>query len=284
MAFPYISRRTGSTQWLMQRVSALLLIGLAFTHFAIQHFTSDAVSTGLTVAARLNNPWWQAYYALFIALALYHGINGVCGIIRDYNPKPNLRLPIELVLWSAAAFFGARGIINIAHPVPVDAVKANYAARGFPAGESRGNPPAMAQTYDFRTELRELLLLEYYLAHHTHRTDATPVNEIFGQAASSANSANSAKAVDPAVVAAAGKAFDTWLNQQLASDGPAQDKRDRHELFSSSYEFALWAKDVRRSDALARRELATDVATKMREDAILDRLHQLPAYSAVQAH
>ena len=276
MAFPYISRRTGSTQWLMQRVSALLLVGLAFTHFALQHFTSDAVSTGLTVAARLNNPWWQAYYALFIALALYHGVNGVCGIIRDYNPKPNLRLPIELVLWTAAAFFGARGIINIANPVAVEAVKANYAARGFPVGESRGNPPALAVAYDFRTELRELLLLEYYLANHTHRTDTTSVAEIFGH--------QPGKPVDVANVTAAGQAFDTWLNRQLASDGPAQELRDRHALFSSTYEFALWAKDVRRANATARRALANDPQTRMREDTILERLRQLPVYSAAHAH
>ena len=277
MAFPYISRRTGSTQWLMQRVSAILLIALAFTHFAIQHFTSDAVSTGLTVAARLNNPWWQAYYALFIALALYHGINGVCGIIRDYNPKPNLRLPIELVLWTMAAFFGARGIINISHPVPVEAVKANYAARGFPAGASSGNPPALSISYDFRNELRELLLLEYYLDHHTHRTEATPLAEIFAH--------QPGKPVDTTQVAAAGSAFDAWLNRQLATDdGPAQEMRDRHALFSSTYEFALWAKDVRRANAAARRALSTDNATNAREDAILARLHQLPVYSAVQAH
>jgi len=260
----------------MQRVSAILLVGLAFTHFALQHFTTDAVSTGLTVAARLNNPWWQAYYALFIALALYHGVNGVCGIIRDYNPKPNWRLPIELVLWTSAAFFGARGIINIANPVPVEAVKASYAARGFPVGTSRGNPPAVAISYDFRTELRELLLLEHYLANHTHRTETTPVAEIFGH--------QPGKAVDVANVAAAGQAFDTWLNRQLASDGPAQELRDRHSLFSSTYEFALWAKDVRRANATARRALATDSQTRMREDTILERLRQLPVYSAAQAH
>jgi succinate dehydrogenase / fumarate reductase membrane anchor subunit len=276
VAFPYISRRTGSTQWLMQRVSAFLLVGLAFTHFAIQHFTSDAVSTGLTVAARLNNPWWQAYYALFIALALYHGINGLCGIIRDYNPRPNLRLPIELVIWTLAAAFGARAIINIAHPVPVEAVKANYAARGFPAGASRGNPPALAINYDFRSELRELLLLEYYLEHHTHRTEATALAEVFAHQAG--------KPVDASQVAAAGLAFDTWLNRQLASDGPAQELRDRHALFSSTYEFALWAKDVRRANANARRGLTTEAADIAREDAILSRLRQLPVYSAVQAH
>lgn len=270
MATPYLSRRTGSTQWLMQRVSALLLIGLAFTHFGIQHFTSDAVSTGLTVAARLNNPWWQAYYVVFIALALYHGVNGVVGIIRDYNPKPALRLPIEIVIWSIAVFFGARGIVNIASPVPLAAVKENYAARGFPAGETRGNPPAAAKSYDFRSELRELLLLEYYLEKHTHRTDSVPLAEVFGHAPG--------KPVDEANVAAAGAAFDAWTAKQTAQMPPAQEARDRHRTFSSSYEFALWAKDVRRANAQARG------GSSAGDRAILDRVRQLPVYNASQSH
>lgn len=267
---PYLSRRTGSTQWLMQRVSAFLLVGLAFLHFAIQHFTSDAVSTGLTVAARLNNPWWQAYYALFIALALYHGINGLTGIIRDYNPRPNLRLPVELIIWSLAAFMGGRAIINIASPVPVADVKANYAARGFPAGNSPGNPPATEKFYDFRSELRELLLLQHYLAKYTHG-NVTPA-EVFGAGD---------KPVDAASVAAAGDTFDRWLNLQLSAMPPAQESRDRHYLFSSTYEFALWAKDVRRANAQARE---ADPAARSRDDVILTRLHQLPAYSSVLSH
>ncbi len=275
MATPYLSRRTGSTQWLMQRVSAILLIVLAFLHFAIQHFTSDAVSTGLTVATRLNDPWWQAYYVVFITLALFHGINGLTGIIRDYNPRPNLGWLVELVIWSAAVFFGARAVVNVASPVPLAEVKGAYAARGFPAGESRGNPPTTGIAYDFRAELRELLLLEYYLDKHTHRTDATATAEVFAHAPG--------KAVDQGSVAAAGAAFDRWVNAQLAAEPPAQERRDRHCTFSSSYEFALWAKDVRRANAKARLT-AADPTTKARDDAILDRLHQLPSYNAVLAH
>lgn len=268
---PYVSRRTGSTQWLMQRVSAFLLVGLAFLHFGIQHFTSDAVSTGLTVAARLNNVWWQAYYAIFISLALYHGINGLTGIIRDYNPRPNLRLPVELLIWTAAAFFGGRAIINIANPVPIADVKANYAARGFPAGISTGNPPATEKFYDFRSELRELLLLQYYLEKHTH--GEVKLSDVFGAGD---------KAVDVASVTAAGDAFDRWLSLQLSTMPPAQDVRDRHWVFSSTYEFALWAKDVRRANATARE--STDTTAHQRSEVILGRLHQMPAYSPVFSH
>jgi succinate dehydrogenase / fumarate reductase membrane anchor subunit len=122
MAEHHISTRAGSGQWVMQRVSAMLLVGLAAVHFGLQHFTSDAVSTGLTVAARLNNPYWQAFYVVFIVLAMYHGINGVVGIVRDYNPRRGLRVGAELALWSLAAFFVVLGTQH-RHPVPLGAVR-----------------------------------------------------------------------------------------------------------------------------------------------------------------
>ena len=48
MAQPYVSTRRGGGQWIMQRASAAALVLLAGTHFALQHFTTAAVSTGLT--------------------------------------------------------------------------------------------------------------------------------------------------------------------------------------------------------------------------------------------
>jgi succinate dehydrogenase / fumarate reductase membrane anchor subunit len=250
MARPYLSTRTGSTQWVMQRVSAILLIVLAFGHFFLQHFTADAVSTGLTVAARLNNPWWQAYYVVFIALALYHGINGVVGILRDYAPPRRWRFAAEVVLWSLAAYFGARGIMNVGNPIPLGTVKESYANRGFPKGESLGNPPMPggAKSYDFRLELRELLMLEYYLEHHVHRSEDTPLAAVF---------AHQAGTPDPATTAAAGKAFDAWCLSVIWRGNPAPELRDRHTMFSSSYEFAVWAQAVRRVDATLRGETRT---------------------------
>jgi succinate dehydrogenase hydrophobic anchor subunit len=236
MARPYVSTRTGSGQWIMQRVSAALLIILAFVHFGLQHFTSDAVSTGLTVATRFNNPWWQGYYILFIALALYHGVNGVVGIVRDFRPNTVVRVTLETALWSLAVFFTARGIINIATPRPLGEIKTFYALNGFPAGDSAGSPPAPGGTkhYDFRDELRELHLLAYYLERHTHRTEAQQqsVAEIF-----SGSSADD--------VAGSGKSFDTWLQKQIAAGPVSPDNRARESCFSSTHEFAVWAASVR---------------------------------------
>lgn len=272
MAEYYISNRAGSVQWVMQRVSAMLLVILAGIHFGLQHFTSDAVSTGLTVAARLNNPFWQAFYIIFIVLALYHGINGVVGIVRDYNPPRRLRVAAEILLWTLAAYFGALGIKNVASPVPLGTVKESYAERGFPKGESPGNPPSFPIAYDFRDELRELALLEYYLEHHVSRTEAAPIGEVFAH--------------DPAVrllslgkdeaakkVAASGAAFDAWVANTIALGPVDPAQRKRLKTFSSSYEFAVWAGQVRQADA------------KLRGDVVaLGRLSNLPAYRATALH
>jgi len=257
MVTPYASTRTGSGQWLMQRVSAVLLIGLAFTHFGIQHFTPDAVSTGLTVSARANNPWWQGYYIIFVILALYHGVNGVVGIVRDYNPRPLARILIELGLWSLAAFYGAVGIKNFINPRPLGEIKELYARNGFPAGESAGNPPMPGggRIYDFRNELRELHLLAFYLEKHTHVPAGRSIDlrTVFGHGGDPAKSA-----AEPAQVIAAGRAFDEWCLAESAQLTPMPADRDRQTTFSNPKEFAVWASNVRLANAALRRRLDRD--------------------------
>jgi hypothetical protein len=212
-----------------------------------------------------------------VCLALFHGVNGLCGIIRDYNPRPNLRLPIELIIWTITALFAARALANVIDPVPLADVKALYAERGFPAGETRGNPPGPAKQYDFRTEHRELLLLEYYLAHHTHRTDAIDTAAVFGHAPG--------VAVTPDAVSAAGAALDRWIAAQIALDVPPTAQRDRSMIFSNSHEFAVWAKEVRRANARERMlDPNAEHAARLRDQRLLERLPLMPAYHAAQLH
>ncbi|MDW8373093.1 MAG: hypothetical protein RMM29_05520 [Planctomycetota bacterium] len=272
MSAPYVSTRSGRVPWFLQRVSAILLIGFAGGHFALQHFTSDAVSTGLTVAARLNDPFWQAYYAAFMVLAMYHGMNGAVGIIHDYNPPRRWRVVIEVALWSLAAFFTVLGIRNVVSPVPLAAVKESYAARGFPAGDSRGNPPSLPRAYDFREELRELALLEYYLEHHTHRTEGAPLAEVFAHRPE-VRLRDLPSDAARAAVAASGEAFDRWAQAVIATGPVPPEARRRGRAFSSSYEFALWAAHVRVANARARGDLA-----------VLQRWASLPPYRATELH
>ena len=243
---PYVSSRAGNTQWLLQRVSAVLLIVLAFVHFGMQHFTSDAVSTGLTVAARMDNRLWQAYYVVFIAMALYHGINGLVGIIADYCPRQLWRNILTVGCWSIGVYFVTVAVLNIASAPRLGVVKEWYAQQGFAAGASAGNPPALSVEYDFREPMRELHLLAHYLEHHTHNPPED-LAAVFGNCGEVAE--NDRHAVD--LVKAGGRAFEAWARAQQPV---SVEERDRQQIFSSRYEFAIWALNVRQANAAARSE------------------------------
>jgi succinate dehydrogenase hydrophobic anchor subunit len=277
MAEHYISTRAGQVQWIMQRVSAMLLLVFAGLHFGLQHFTSDAVSTGLTVAARLDNPYWQAFYIAFIVLVMYHGTNGAIGIVRDYNPPRRWRIGAELALWTLAAAFAVLGLRNVVSPMPLGTVKESYAARGFPAGASVGNPPSVAISYDFRDELRELSLLEYYLDEHVARSETAPLAEVFAH-----RPGVRLRELDPAesqgLVAASGAAFDAWVRSAIAAGPIDPALRPRLRMFSSSYEFAVWAAHVR----LANARLRGDPAVGARYQTTSD--FRLPDYRATALH
>jgi succinate dehydrogenase / fumarate reductase membrane anchor subunit len=276
MAAPYASTRTGRFAWMLQRVSALLLIPLAFGHFFLQHFTADAVSTGLATSFRLHEPLWVAYYAVFVTLVLFHGVNGLIGVINDYAPKQLSRGLIAVVLWSLAAFFGALGMRNLLAPAHnLDSAKSWYAQYGFPDGESAGNPPNVLwkPRYEFGDdELRELNLLYHYLSHQTHLT-VTERNEalaVFGDAGKDINKG--------------GERFDAWCLKVIGERDqrlPDTEERGRHRIFSSSYEFARWAVAVRVSDAKARKARAdreNRAELGQAADAVLARLGAAPAF------
>jgi succinate dehydrogenase / fumarate reductase membrane anchor subunit len=247
MGLPYVSDRTGRAQWLLQRVSAVLLVILAGSHFALQHFSRDAVSTGLTVSWRMNEPLWQGYYALFVVLALYHGVNGLIGILADYAPKPKWRLKINWTLWTLAAFFAFAALGTIMNPRPTAAVKDFYATNGFASGEAYGPLNPVGMSYDVRAEIRELHMFAFYLERHTHRTDdGKSIAEIFGAAtADGAGSPNHPEG-SAELAAVGGASFQAWALDQVADLENHLDQADRHTIFSSTGEFALWALHVRR--------------------------------------
>ncbi len=271
MSGPYVSSRSGRFAWMMQRVTAALLVPMAFIHFAMQHFTSDAVSTGLATAFRLHNPFWVAFYMVFVVCVLYHGVNGTIGIVRDYAPKPLQRAIIVVALWTLAVFFGVLGIRNVVAPAhTLESAKNWYTINGFPEGESAGNPPNFLwkPRYDFGEELRELNLLNYYLEHHTVRTEDNPLSgaEIF----------NGAEYGDD--THAGGTAFDTWAQGIIASGFDAhKDQKSGHRIFSSTYEFARWSLHIRKTNAENRLSHEDPEVVKDAQDT-LQRLADVPAF------
>lgn len=76
-------RSGGATAWFLQRLSGLLLIVLLLVHFAVLHGGDGTVTYG-KVAARLATPAWKTFDLLFLVLGIFHGMNGLLSVIRDY--------------------------------------------------------------------------------------------------------------------------------------------------------------------------------------------------------
>jgi succinate dehydrogenase / fumarate reductase membrane anchor subunit len=100
--------------WFFMRISGLLLLFLALTHFAITHILHDVTDTKIDfVGRRWQNPLWQVFDWALLALALAHGLNGLRTIIDDYVPSPARRAAVKAVLYSVSLALFAYGTLTI---------------------------------------------------------------------------------------------------------------------------------------------------------------------------
>ncbi|MBW3575030.1 MAG: succinate dehydrogenase [Actinobacteria bacterium] len=96
------------------RVSGLLLIFLALSHFAITHIVNDVVETDAAfVAERWDNPLWRLFDWTLLALALLHGLNGVRWSIDDYVRSPGRRAWVKVVAYTTSGVLFAYGTFSI---------------------------------------------------------------------------------------------------------------------------------------------------------------------------
>ena len=100
--------------WLFMRLSGLALVFLALAHFAITHVINDVVDTDYRfVADRWDNPFWQIFDWLLLALALLHGANGARWIIEDYVRRPGARAGAKYALYALSAALLVYGTVTI---------------------------------------------------------------------------------------------------------------------------------------------------------------------------
>ena len=105
--------------WYLQRITGAALVVLLVMHFWIEHYAANVRHGGATFAtmqARLSNPIMQAIDISFLLIALYHGLNGLRGIILDYGwVTPRIARPITAIIiigglvwayWGITAFIG----------------------------------------------------------------------------------------------------------------------------------------------------------------------------------
>ncbi len=76
-------RSGGAAGWFFQRLSGLFLVVLLLVHFAVLH-GGDGTVTYEKVALRLADPAWKTFDLVFLFLGIFHGMNGLLMIVRDY--------------------------------------------------------------------------------------------------------------------------------------------------------------------------------------------------------
>jgi succinate dehydrogenase / fumarate reductase membrane anchor subunit len=87
MAEHYTSFERGGRRWLLQRLTAVFLIGVLAFHFVLLHFVNHAAEiTFAGTTARMSQWGYFATMWLFLATATFHGVNGV------YNAFVNMGL------------------------------------------------------------------------------------------------------------------------------------------------------------------------------------------------
>ena len=100
--------------WYFMRISGLVLIFLALTHFAITHIVHDVTDTKADyVARRWDNPLWRLFDWSLLSLALLHGLNGLRWIIDDYVRRPGWRATVKALLYTITGGLFAYGTLTI---------------------------------------------------------------------------------------------------------------------------------------------------------------------------
>jgi succinate dehydrogenase / fumarate reductase membrane anchor subunit len=100
--------------WFFMRISGLVLVFLALTHFAITHIVHDVVDTKADfVAERWDNPLWRLFDWSLLFLAMLHGLNGLRYIIDDYVRRPGTRATAKAALYSVSGALFLYGTLTI---------------------------------------------------------------------------------------------------------------------------------------------------------------------------
>ena len=144
------------------------------------------------------------------------------------------KAPVASLPWCCGlllAIFTVLGLSNIVNPKTVDDVKVWYTENGFGEGATNGNPPfGLVKSYDLQTEAASLSMFAFYMDHHVAgalllRQSLVTMNSVMAPLSTPGSPRRTGK------------------------DVPAVSERDRGYLFSSTYEYAAWAAQVRLRNA-----------------------------------
>lgn len=120
MALRIISFRSGTFNWLFQRISGLALAAILGLHFVVIHLISNGAYDYQTIMERMASPAWKALDICFLVLALYHGMTGATIVIDDYVHRAGWRNLLYVLNWLLALFllmYGTMIVLSLKAPV-----------------------------------------------------------------------------------------------------------------------------------------------------------------------
>jgi len=96
--------------WFFQRVTAIFLVLGMAVHILVLPLGGERLTYSL-VSGRLSHMGWIVFDLLLLLSCIYHGLNGIWGVILDYNPK-SLKT-IGYAAFSISLIFAILGIAAI---------------------------------------------------------------------------------------------------------------------------------------------------------------------------
>jgi len=93
--------KRGFWSWFLQRITALLLVLGISVHFFTFHFSPGRYASRYydEIINRFCSPGWITFHICLLALVVFHGINGLWGILADFNLSKRTNFFFKQALW-----------------------------------------------------------------------------------------------------------------------------------------------------------------------------------------
>lgn len=100
------ARPQGVWAWILQRVTAVLLVVFLGTHLFVLHYIPDNMNINfLGVAARFKSVLYVIIDSGLLGVALYHGLNGIRNVLFDFVVDAGKRRTFDILFWLAGLAF-----------------------------------------------------------------------------------------------------------------------------------------------------------------------------------
>lgn len=96
--------------WLFQRITGVVLFLGLLIHFFVMHYTGEHQLSYEVVMERLGSPLWKAFDLVFLVSVLYHGFNGLLGIVTEYTKKGIFRWLLYMVIFASGGMLFVKGM------------------------------------------------------------------------------------------------------------------------------------------------------------------------------